>query len=277
LDHGFYLTISTGLAWVLASVDKIKSKPFFTLVLLGSVAVYFTYTRTVYIAHTLMLLIIGISFVRRRIGIVTLILITGLIAGLAVSSIDLNNIAQTISNLVNSRSLLNLQTMESRYGSWAYYQDMMSGRPLILLGGAGLVQSAFPFMKIQPPLIDNMYLSLILYGGSFFLISYLVYLFYYFQFFARRILRQGTSAFNTRLVVVLCSSVAITILVGFSATVWDLLSIGLPVSVLWAISWSYFRVSELEKLNQRAVTAQADVTVDRKEDLDIWPIGKKIQ
>lgn len=243
LDHGFYLTVSLGLAWVLSGVRKMRNHTFVVVVIVTTMFVYFTYTRTAYIAHAVLLIIIGASFGRRRFGMVTSILLVLLLLTGIVLALELNDVGKTVSGLANSRSLLNLQTLESRYGSWSYYQDFIGERPLILLVGSGILQSAFPFLQAPPPLIDNLYLSLVLYGGVFFMSTYLLYIFYYLLFFFRIAIRNKNQTFDGRLSIIMCSSTAITIMVGFSATVWDLLSIGLPISILWALGWSYLRYS----------------------------------
>jgi hypothetical protein len=257
LDHGFYLTISSGLAWVLSGVDQIKLRTLVFLLVANSVIVYFTYTRTAYIAHVFLLVIIALSLARRRFGVVLSILSIAVVLACILSNVELRNVAQTVSDLANSRSLLNLQTMESRYGSWGYYESLVGNRPVILLTGAGILQSAFPFLRMQPPLIDNMYLALVLYGGVLFLAAYLLFVFYYLAFFFKVFLRDKTSVFDARMAVVLCTSIGITLLVGFSATVWDLLSIGLPVSVLWALSWSYFRYLGSKEIRRESLNQEA--------------------
>lgn len=55
------------------------------------------------------------------------------------------------------------------------------------------------------------------------------------------------SEFDKRLYLSLSASVVIVATAGCSATVWDLLSIGLPATVLWALGWSYRR--ELGRLS----------------------------
>jgi hypothetical protein len=243
LDHGFFLSIVALFLWVLVAEKTISKKRFFISLIVISVLVYFTYTRTAYIAYIFAISVMIGRRVMRRLGVVGLIAILvflGIFSGIMFEALDAE---RAVSGLVNTKSLLNLQTLESRYGSWTYYQNFLEQSPEALLIGGGLLQSAFPFIKSPPPLIDNLYLSLLLYGGIAFLLFYSVYMSYFAYIFLSAFRRHPLGEFDKRLYLSLSASVVIVATVGCSATVWDLLSIGLPATVLWALGWSYKRES----------------------------------
>ncbi|NML32430.1 hypothetical protein [Paraburkholderia antibiotica] len=243
LDHGFFLTISALFSWILMAEKKISKFRFVATLIVISILVYFTYTRTAYLVYMVALsFIIGSYCIRRfgMVGIVAIIVMLGLFGGILFEAADAE---KAVSGLVNSKSLLNLQTLESRYGSWSYYRDLLDGSPETILTGNALLQSAFPFVKSPPPLIDNLYLSLVLYGGVLFLVLYSLFMSNFALVFLSAYRRLRTSEFDTRLYLSLSISVVIVAIVGCSATVWDLLSIGLPATVLWALGWSYIRES----------------------------------
>ncbi|TFE36409.1 hypothetical protein E2553_42350 [Paraburkholderia dipogonis] len=243
LDHGFFLTIAALLIWVLAAENLYSKRRFFISLWVISILVYFTYTRTAYIIYLIAFAVMMGSQVARRFGMTGLIVILffmAIVAGITFEAIDAS---RSVSGMVQSKSLLNLQTLQSRYGSWDYYESFLVQRPEVLLFGNALLQSAFPFIKSPPPLIDNLYLSLVLYGGVAYLLVYSTYMAYFAGSFFWAFKRRHLPEFDRRLYLTLAVSVVVVAIVGFSATVWDLLSIGLPTTVLWALGWSYRRES----------------------------------
>ncbi|MDT8838259.1 hypothetical protein ParKJ_12625 [Paraburkholderia fungorum] len=247
LDHGFFLSISALLLWVMAAEGIVGKTRFLISLVVISVLVYFTYTRTAYIVYIFVIsMMIGRRVMRRFgvAGLIAIVVLIGIFSGIMFAALDAE---RAVSGLVKTRSLLNLQTLESRYGSWAYYQNYLEQTPESLLVGGGILQSSFPFIKSPPPLIDNLYLSLLLYGGVGFLLSYSAYMSHFAYIFFSAFRRRAVSEFDKRLYLSLSASVVIVATAGCSATVWDLLSIGLPATVLWALGWSYRR--ELGRLS----------------------------